>query len=353
MRDLRELAGRQRRLHRSQRLIAAVVLLASLMASGLTYPESPGLREVFEPPATLPCDPGAVLVGSSSGFEPLLWDVAEEHLDEAEFLFQQWERAFSSAELTFDQLGMGWEARLLARVEALIWHGPPVANRLIAPLLVDDGAARDRAAMAALVWLLSPDWDGAREVVGRLASAAGPARAGLIRALQLAPGPALDQLCRDALPKATAPQALGLLEVMAERRIRRWRRDRPLAQGRRRRGRDGGRPARRASGRFRGRDTAVEWALRSELPSLRRRRWRPPCWGPARRLADLPRARARRPRRGAALPGARPRGRGRRLRARRPGGRRPALAQGPALGAGFHGPAAGGRGRAAAAGRRG
>jgi uncharacterized protein (TIGR02270 family) len=146
-----------------------------------------------------------------------LWDVVEEHVDEAEFLFEQWQRALSSPDHTLDQLRLGWEARLLAHIEALIWNGSPAAQRLLVPALADADISTARAAVVALTRLSTPGHDGYAEVWAALVGAAGAARHGLIRALHIASDPAIDDGCRQALDGAGGREPLTALQVLAGR----------------------------------------------------------------------------------------------------------------------------------------
>lgn len=71
----------------------------------------------------------------------MLWDVIEEHVDEAEFLGGVWSRALVDPDYALDTLAEGPEARWLAHVEALVVAGPEAAQRVLWPLLEPDGAA--------------------------------------------------------------------------------------------------------------------------------------------------------------------------------------------------------------------
>ena len=85
--------------------------------------------------------------------EPL-WDIVEEHLDEAEFLWEQWEHALLAPNYTLDELADGPEARLLAHLDGLVVGGPEVARRLLIPTLDEDvEPTRVRAAALALLLL--------------------------------------------------------------------------------------------------------------------------------------------------------------------------------------------------------
>lgn len=79
------------------------------------------------------------------------WDIVEEHLDEAEFLWGMWEHGLRSPRYTLDTLARGPEARLLANLDALVVNGPAVAPRLLVPALVDGPPPRVSAAAAALL----------------------------------------------------------------------------------------------------------------------------------------------------------------------------------------------------------
>jgi uncharacterized protein (TIGR02270 family) len=72
----------------------------------------------------------------------VLWEVVEEHLDEAEFCFEQFEHQLDHPGLSLAQLAGGVEARLLAHLDALVVGGSVVAERLLAPQLAEADPAR-------------------------------------------------------------------------------------------------------------------------------------------------------------------------------------------------------------------
>lgn len=86
--------------------------------------------------------------------EPL-WDVVEEHLDEAEFLWGVWEHSLLAPNYTLDEVAEGPEERLLAHLDGLVVGGPLVAQRLLLPALGDSEPGR--ASAAALALLASPE----------------------------------------------------------------------------------------------------------------------------------------------------------------------------------------------------
>lgn len=88
----------------------------------------------------------------------ILWDVVEEHLDEAEFLYEQWEACSTSAMFTREELTSGPEARLEAHLDGLRVAGPPVLSRLISPIVDDESAEYARLVVSLLTLLSVGDW---------------------------------------------------------------------------------------------------------------------------------------------------------------------------------------------------
>jgi uncharacterized protein (TIGR02270 family) len=83
--------------------------------------------------------------------EAILWDVYEEHLDEAAFGWEQWENALGAANLTLAELGNGPEQRLAAHLDALIVGGRAVAEQLLIPAVAE---AEESAQRSAAAWAL-------------------------------------------------------------------------------------------------------------------------------------------------------------------------------------------------------
>jgi hypothetical protein len=119
----------------------------------------------------------------------ILWDVVEEHLDEAEFLWSAWERGLTAPNLTLTT----WRAaprRGCRRTSTGWWcAAPAVLERLLAPALHD--YQRDRAAAAAWAWLAA-EGDRAVPAAVRAPAAADPPECqGIARALGLHDGEVL------------------------------------------------------------------------------------------------------------------------------------------------------------------
>jgi uncharacterized protein (TIGR02270 family) len=132
------------------------------------------------------------------------WDIYEEHLDEAAFLWGQWEDALVAANYTLDDVAVGPEARLLAHLDGLVLGGRQVAEELLLPALLLDDAQRCAAAAWALVQA-EHGGDHQDSVLDVMANGAPPVRAATARALSSAPRADLD---RAAQLWPTAPTAV-------------------------------------------------------------------------------------------------------------------------------------------------
>lgn len=114
--------------------------------------------------------------------EPL-WDIVEEHLDEAEFLWEQWEASVVAPNYSLREVEDGPEGRLLAHLDGLVVNGPLVAERLLLPTIADDDAEPTRVRAAALALLQTPGDAGFDAVFSELHGSAAQ-RPELARALE-------------------------------------------------------------------------------------------------------------------------------------------------------------------------
>jgi uncharacterized protein (TIGR02270 family) len=145
------------------------------------------------------------------------WDIYEEHLDEAAFLWGQWERALVAAGIALDDVAAGPEARLLAHLDGLVLGGSPVANELLLPGLEDDDPGRNAAA----AWGLVEAEHGADHqdaVLDAMANGAKGSRGAVARALELAPRADLARVAQlwPSLSMPARAAVLGLLGSRAE-----------------------------------------------------------------------------------------------------------------------------------------
>ncbi|HLK93639.1 MAG TPA: TIGR02270 family protein [Polyangia bacterium] len=87
-----------------------------------------------------------------SAREPLVfWDLVEESLDEAEFLWSRFERALESPNQRLDDLSKWIEDRLAGSIDGLLAAGAAGVDRVLAPALAGKRSARIAAAAHALV----------------------------------------------------------------------------------------------------------------------------------------------------------------------------------------------------------
>jgi uncharacterized protein (TIGR02270 family) len=138
------------------------------------------------------------------------WDILEEHLDEAEFLWGMREHALRAPNYDLDEVARGPEERLLAQIDALVVGGPAVAPRLLAPALA--GREAHRVAAAAAVLLASSDESGVDAVFAAWREP--PDRAAVARAIECAERPGLLARLRgelDALETSAAAEVLVAL----------------------------------------------------------------------------------------------------------------------------------------------
>lgn len=152
--------------------------------------------------------------------ELILWSVVEEHLDESEFLFEQWESALLSPIFTLDELAAPLEERLLAHIKGLVVGGSAVAERLLATEL-EETTDPERATVAALAMLESGDRDRWHDVFDALAFADDEEIASAVaRALALSEASRFDLALRSEFESASSPREKAVfLDVLASRRL--------------------------------------------------------------------------------------------------------------------------------------
>lgn len=119
---------------------------------------------------------------SDQEFEPL-WDIVDEHLDEAEFLWERWEACLVAPNYVMLEVETGPEARLMAHIDGLVVNGPQVAERLLVPTIADADAEPTRIQAAALALLRTPGPSGFEAVFTELHSSPSQ-RPDLARALE-------------------------------------------------------------------------------------------------------------------------------------------------------------------------
>jgi uncharacterized protein (TIGR02270 family) len=151
------------------------------------------------------------------------WDIHEEHLDEAAFLWGQWERALVGANVTLHDVAVGPEARLLAHLDGLVLGGSPIAEELLLPALSSDDSGRNFAA----AWGLTQaehEGDHQDAVIDAMAHGVPSTRGAIGRALGLAPRADLDRVAHlwPTLSEAVRAVVLALLGSREPEAARPW-----------------------------------------------------------------------------------------------------------------------------------
>jgi uncharacterized protein (TIGR02270 family) len=145
--------------------------------------------------------------------DDLVWDVVEQHFDEAEFLTQWLQDTFEDPDYDAKECAAGPEARLFAHIEGLVLAGEACAQEMLRPAL-DPGAEPTRITAAALALLEHP-----MAAHGDLVfEAATPELARPIAcALSWARRPDLDAWLQTRLGRAEPPAWPALLHACATR----------------------------------------------------------------------------------------------------------------------------------------
>ncbi|MEP6652618.1 MAG: hypothetical protein ABJA82_04635 [Myxococcales bacterium] len=157
-----------------------------------------------------------------TGGDPVLWNVVEEHFDEAEFLLDQWRGALGSPRLTLALVQKTMERRLVAHLDGLVVGGMAVADKVLWPALDNETEAPPtRVAAATLALLLALDGAITQRVIDLFTTTDSDALlAGLRLGFQLTSRTDVDEPLRLALYAVDAPAAqIALLDVLAARRV--------------------------------------------------------------------------------------------------------------------------------------
>ena len=137
--------------------------------------------------------------------EAILWDVVEEHVDEAEFLAELLASAHDSPVYTFDEVREGPEERLRAHLDALAVGGSTVFEQTLLPTVTGDEDLGDeptlyRVAGAALAILCGAEPAWATAMLDRLPEVPDEHFEGVVHALAICDAPDIDA----RLPKLVA-----------------------------------------------------------------------------------------------------------------------------------------------------
>ncbi|MGH1345259.1 MAG: TIGR02270 family protein [Nannocystales bacterium] len=146
--------------------------------------------------------------------DTILWDVVEEHLDEAEFLAETWHVNLDSPAYLREEFEQGPQERLLAHVDGLVVGGEEVRAELLEPALADEDTERWRAAAVALSLLSHPNVQFAAPLFDGLDERPEEVRLGIADALAMSSRSDLDVRITDALRRGGEPAHLTALATV-------------------------------------------------------------------------------------------------------------------------------------------
>jgi uncharacterized protein (TIGR02270 family) len=146
----------------------------------------------------------------------ILWDVVEEHLDEAEFGVVQFRRMLEHPSLTLPELDK-WQERLAAHIDGLVVGGPVVIQRLVVPAL-EEARAPERVTAGSLALLESGELSQFHNLLGHPQEQMRQAAAWACALTNVG-----ERVAQGALQTlhaaASAYEQAGLLDVIASRGI--------------------------------------------------------------------------------------------------------------------------------------
>lgn len=145
---------------------------------------------------------------------PLMMDIHEEHLEEASFLWVQWNRALEAPAYTLEDVASP-EERLLAHLDGLVLGGEPVAQALLVPALDSEEPPRISAALWAL--LAEPGSFDEKELVRRIRAAPEGPPTPFRRVLELTARPEVGEALLPLLKEKNATLQAWAIEVLATR----------------------------------------------------------------------------------------------------------------------------------------
>lgn len=148
--------------------------------------------------------------------DSILWDVVEEHFDEAAFLFAHWQRALHSPKYSLKEL-REIERRLDAHLDGLVVGGHEVSRRRLEPAL-SNADEPEKAAAAALALLAAGDDRAPNDILDAALNGSSKLAGVLMRALALANAPAIDEMLLRRLRVAASDSSrAALLESLTFR----------------------------------------------------------------------------------------------------------------------------------------
>ncbi|HEY0712009.1 MAG TPA: hypothetical protein VGF45_05010, partial [Polyangia bacterium] len=163
----------------------------------------------FEELPTVPADPEG---------DGILWDVVEQHFDEAEFQSEAFERALESAIHTLETVAKGPERSLFAHLDGLAVNGAAVVERVLMPALAEPDPAYPSKTVAAGLALIQAGQG--HQIRSALVQDAALVRQAAARAGGLSASHDLDRWVVTQMASTRVPtEVAGLLAYVTERRL--------------------------------------------------------------------------------------------------------------------------------------
>lgn len=152
--------------------------------------------------------------------ELLLWDVVQEHFEEAAFHFEQWDLGLSSPVFVLDQIADGFEDRLEQHITGFLKAGTHAVERLLYPEL-EEMTSPEKTTLAALLLLRLSQRTMLYELLDFMClSHDEEHRAAITRAMTLHDDPRFETVLREVFARARSPREKAmLLEVFASKRL--------------------------------------------------------------------------------------------------------------------------------------
>jgi uncharacterized protein (TIGR02270 family) len=136
----------------------------------------------------------------------------EVHLEEATFLWAQWEHALWAPDYVLEELAQREEQRLLAHIDALVLGGRPVAERLLLPAMQGEEVSAISAAALALLGAEDVDWQ--KTVLEWLAEGAEELISGIRRGVELSPREDITPALLALVPSLPPNEQAGVLAAL-------------------------------------------------------------------------------------------------------------------------------------------
>lgn len=148
---------------------------------------------------------------------PVFWDIVEDSLEEAEFLWRRFEAALVAPDQRLDDIATWIHDRLLGGIDGLVVSGTPGIDRILAPVL-EEGGDPHRVAVVAHALAVSGTPPALERIAAALSGARPPVRMAVRRGLELANRDDMQPMLARLVEGANNSARAALLEAASFRR---------------------------------------------------------------------------------------------------------------------------------------